>query len=63
MKKLLSVLLCLVIAATGLAVGASASDSDSFSIVCYNVAGMPDLKYILGKESGVNVGGKPEADR
>lgn len=56
-KKLLSVLLCIVIAATGLAVGASASDSNSFSIVCYNVAGMPNLNYILGKEGGVNVEG------
>ena len=57
MKKLLSVLLCVIMAASGLVVGASAADGDSFSIVCYNVAGLPNLKYILGKEGGVDVNG------
>ena len=57
MKKLLSVLLCVIMAASGLVVGASAADGDSFSIVCYNVAGLPNLKYILGNEGGVDVNG------
>lgn len=57
MKKLLSVLLCVIMVASCLVIGASASDGDSFSIVSYNVAGLPNLKYILGKEGGVNVDG------
>ncbi|MGN1442422.1 MAG: hypothetical protein ACI4XE_01130, partial [Acutalibacteraceae bacterium] len=55
MKRLLSVLLCVIMAASCLVIGTSAADGDSFSIVCYNVAGLPNLNYILGKEGGVDV--------
>lgn len=57
MKKLLSVLLCVILSASCLVIGTSAADSDSFSIVSYNVAGLPNLNYILGKEGGVDVNG------
>ncbi|MGN1195214.1 MAG: endonuclease/exonuclease/phosphatase family protein [Acutalibacteraceae bacterium] len=57
MKRLLTIILCVIVTISCLAVGVSASNDGSFSIVCYNVAGLPNLKYILGKEGGVNVEG------
>ena len=49
---LLSLLLLLGICGVG---AAAAADSKTVSLLCYNVAGLPNINYFLGKEDGIDV--------
>ena len=56
-KKIFALLLsALMLCACGSVLGAAAEDGGkSVSILCYNVAGLPNINYILGKDDGINV--------
>ncbi|MBQ5969427.1 MAG: endonuclease/exonuclease/phosphatase family protein [Clostridia bacterium] len=59
-KRMLAVLLSLLLLVGVCGIGPVASaeaDSKTASILCYNVAGLPNLNYYLGKEDGVDVQG------
>ena len=54
MKKVLAVLLSVLLLGSSFAVAASAAatgDSGSFSALCYNVAGLPDVSFVTGEEA------------
>lgn len=54
MKKLIksaAIILCATILVSCLAPFSFAEESNSFSVINYNVAGLPDFNWILGKES------------
>ena len=61
-KRLLSVLLSVLLLLGVCGVGATASEvqSKTVSILCYNVAGLPNINYYLGKEDGVDVLGNQQ---
>lgn len=57
LKKALSVLLAIVMTISVFAFCASAEDGVSVSMLCYNVAGLPDLNAILKKDNAKDVEG------
>lgn len=54
-KKIIAVLLSMLMLFSCLALGSVAADSKKVRFINYNVAGLPDLNYLLGKEGGRNV--------
>ena len=56
-KQTLALLLCVLCLCLSCAVGGyAAQDGEkTVSMLCYNVAGLPNIDYLLGKETGVDV--------
>ena len=53
--KLISLLLSCLLFVLPCAIGAAAEDGKTVSILCYNVAGLPNIDYILGNGGGIDV--------